>query len=212
MKAKLKSTLKKLGIYASYDLMKSGALNELGWFRSYREEKPVDKDGNPTPWMTYPAIAFLEKRIKPEMTVFEYGSGNSTLWWAERVKFVISCEHNRQWYEQVKKDIPENVELHYVELKKGGEYCEKIIKYSGKLDLVVIDGRDRVNCARNSLKALKNEGVIIWDNSDRDQYNEGYSLLLRNGYKRLDFTGMGPINVQSWCTSLFYRKLNCLGL
>lgn len=212
MKATLKSSLKRIGIYAPYNLMRTGALNELGWFRSYREEKPIDKHGNPIPWMTYSAISFLEKRIKPDMTVFEYGSGNSTLWWAQRVKFVISCEHDRQWYEQVKKNIPENVELHYVQLIKEGEYCETITKYSEKLDLVVIDGRDRVNCAKKSLKALKTGGVIIWDNSDRDQYQEGYSFLLRNGYKRLDFTGMGPMNVQSWCTSLFYRQSNCLGL
>lgn len=38
------------------------------------------------------------------MIVIEYGCDNSTLWWANRVKHVISCEHDRQWYEEMKKN------------------------------------------------------------------------------------------------------------
>ena len=46
--------------------------------------------------------------------------------------------------------------------------------------------------------------------TDRVIYQEGYEFLLTNGFKRLDFWGMGPINPYSWCTSIFYRKENCL--
>lgn len=62
----------------------------------------------------------------------------------------------------------------------------------------------------NSIKTLKDDGVIIWDNSDRVNYQEGYDFLLANGFKRLDFWGIGPVNSYSWCTSIFYRKENCL--
>lgn len=185
-------------------------LEKMGWFRSIETNLPVDNEGNPLPWYTYPAISFLEKKIEPQMKIFEYGTGNSTLWWGKRVASVISIEHDLEWYESMKKRVPSNIEYKYSELVDDGAYCRIISKYEKKFDIVVIDGRDRVNCAKNTLKALRDNGIIIWDNSDRVAYNDGYQYLLDNGFKRLDFFGLGPINNISWCTSIFYRKNNCL--
>jgi hypothetical protein len=84
--------------------------------------------------------------------------------------------------------------------------------YTNAFDAIVIDGRDRVNCCKNSLGALKAAGVIIWDNSERPDYQEGYDFLINNGFKRIDFGGIGPINPDAWCTSVFYRSNNCLGI
>ena len=105
-----------------------------------------------------------------------------------------------------------NVELSYIELQNNGEYSKKAFEYRGRFDIVVIDGRDRINCAKNCLRSLKRDGVIIWDNSDRAYYEEGYSYLLQNGYKRIDFEGMGPVGVDAWSTSIFYKDDNCLGI
>ena len=101
--------------------------------------------------------------------------------------------------------------LHH-ELVHGGEYSKTILRYNNAFDIIVIDGRDRVNCARNCLGALKDNGVVIWDNSDRDKYEEGYAYLVQNGFNRLDFDGLGPINCDGWRTSVFYRQNNCLGI
>jgi hypothetical protein len=79
-------------------------------------------------------------------------------------------------------------------------------------DIIVIDGRDRVNCAKNSLGALKEDGVIIWDNSERSKYAEGYAFLKDNGFKRIEFTGIGPVNSFAWSTTVFYRNKNCLAI
>ncbi|MCL4860213.1 MAG: hypothetical protein KJZ93_12435 [Caldilineaceae bacterium] len=185
-------------------------LEEIGWFRSRENHLAVDIDGKPLPWYTYGAISFLEKRVKPHMRIFEYGSGNSTLWWSTRVVSVTSVEHDLAWFDYVKKKIPSNVEYRYCELVDGGQYCRVVSEYKNRFDVIVIDGRDRINCAKNSLGALVEGGVIIWDNSDRDAYCEGYQHLLESGFRRLDFYGYGPINTRSWCTSIFYRSDNCL--
>ena len=50
------------------------------------------------PWITYPSIKFLNGILRPHMTLFEYGSGGSTLFWLTKVKKVISVEHDRDWY------------------------------------------------------------------------------------------------------------------
>jgi hypothetical protein len=36
--------------------------------------------------------------------------------------------------------------------------------------------------------------------------------LLKNDFRRLDFTGLGPINASPWCTSIFYRRKNCFDI
>jgi hypothetical protein len=204
--------LRLLGIYAFCALRRSGALKDYGWFKSVAARAPIDNDGMPIPWITYPALRFLEKRVNRTMSVFEYGSGNSTLWWARRVKEVFSCEHDRVWFERIKEVIPTNVILYQIDLEYGREYAKKISEYHQTFDIIVIDGRDRVNCGKNCLSAIKEQGVIIWDDSDQECYEAGYQHLLKNGYKRIDFEGMAPVRVDRRCTAIFYKSGNCLGI
>ena len=189
-----------------------GYLTKVGWLKSINEHMPVDKDGKPLPWYTYPFIEFINQRINSSMRIFEYGSGNSTLWWSDRVASLVACEHDEDWFKTISKKIPATVNYRHIRLQYGGEYCKLISSFTSEFDCVIIDGRDRVNCAMNAIGALKENGIIIWDNSDRKSYEEGYSFLLNNEFKRIDFWGIGPINTYSWCTSIFYRETNCLGI
>jgi predicted O-methyltransferase YrrM len=140
----------------------------------------------------------------------QYGCGTSTLWWAERVSDLVVCEHDRDWFDRIKRDAPCNVTMIYKELVYGGEYSEAILGFKDCFDIVVIDGRDRVRCAKNALKALKEDGVIIWDNTERNKYQEGFDYLKAEGFKRIDFWGTGPVGIAKWCTTVFYRRNNCL--
>lgn len=190
----------------------TGMLYEEGWWESCRRRSPVDMKGNPIPWLTYPCLRFLEDRIDANFLVFEYGCGNSTLWWAGKVSKVISCEHDQTWFHKLSCCVPRNVEIVHRDLIYGGEYSREASKYDNYFDVIVIDGRDRVNCAKNSLGALTKKGVLIWDNTERDEYREGFEYLQTEGFKRIDFWGMGPLNTAQWCTSIFYRRDNCLGI
>jgi hypothetical protein len=73
---------------------------------------------NELPWIAFSAIDFLKEHAGPEMRVFEYGSGSSTLFWSRRVKEVYSVEHDADWAKKVKQGISEkaikNVELFQV--------------------------------------------------------------------------------------------------
>jgi hypothetical protein len=193
-------------------LQRHGFLSEMGWFRSQRERMPVDRDGNPLPWLTYACIEFLRHRVRPDWSVFEFGSGGSTRWWAARVGRLVSVEHDRAWYERMAPLLPPKVEYLHHDLVPGGAYCQSILAFAGEFDVVVIDGRDRVNCARNCVPALRPAGIVIWDNSERDKYAEGYAFLQGHGFRRIDFTGLGPVNLNGWSTALFYRDGNCLGI
>jgi SAM-dependent methyltransferase len=204
--------LEAMGLYVWYSLATRGPLKEDGWLRSFAQGEPVDAAGRPLPWLTYAAIELLGRRVRPEMSVFEYGCGNSTLWWAARVREVIACEHDPAWVERVRARAPGNVTLRQVPLEYGGDYCRTVAAYPGRFDIVVIDGRDRVNCATHAVAALKPDGVIVWDNSDREEYRAGYEHLARAGFHKIEFVGLLPMINDKCETGVFYRDANCLGL
>jgi hypothetical protein len=97
-------------------------------------------------------------------------------------------------------------------LEYGGAYSKAILNFKDRFDIVVVDGRDRVNCAKNCLGALKLDGVVLWDNSDRTKYEEGYRFLGDRGFRRLRFRRHVPDYQRRSQTSIFYRRENCLGI
>lgn len=187
-------------------------LDNVGWIQSKLAGLPVDRNGEPLPWFTYSSLAFLASRVKPDMSVFEYGSGNSTLWWSKRVARVVACEHHDEWYNYLKSRLSANVEYIHQPLEIGGDYCRTILRFDESFDIVVIDGRDRVNCAKAALPKLHERGVIVWDNTDRQKYADGCDFLASKGFRRLDFEGIGPAKNNGWRTSVFYRADNCLDI
>ncbi len=189
-----------------------GYLQQSGWFRSLACGETVDSQGEPIPWLTYPALDFLSGRVTAGMSVFEYGAGNSTLWWGARVARVVSCEHDKEWYAEFRSRVTGANTTLLLRRCKGGstDYATEIAGYAREFDILVIDGRQRVSCAKNGLGSLRDGGIILWDNSDRHEYRPGYELLGRAGFSRLDFWGLGPLSTRRWCTSVFYRPGNCL--
>jgi hypothetical protein len=202
----------KLKIGGAIQLMLIGGLLDDGWYNSFNTKQSVDKNNGPIPWCTYPFIKFIEPRLNKEFLVFEFGSGNSTLWYSKRIKKIVSVENNKNWYDLISLRIPSNVKLIFQELKYKGDYSKSAMNAKEKFNIIIIDGRDRVNCVKNSLDALTENGVIIFDNSDLPQYQDGINFLLSNNFKKLDFIGLSPVTPHSNYTSIFYRSNNCLGI
>lgn len=210
-KRKMEPKLSQIGWFEYLLLRKKSALHTWGWFRSRRELSSVDAKGNPIPWYTYSFLDAFSDRIPSNIRVFEYGSGNSTNWWADRTKEVTSVEHDPDWFDKVQSMLRSNAKVLYRELE-GGKYAQAINELDEKFDLIIIDGRDRVNCAHASQTALSDSGVIIWDNTERDRYQSGIDMLISHGFKQLRFTGFIPIDFMPSETSIFYRDGNCFGL
>lgn len=201
----------RLNIYADLLFGDTGLYDE-GWFNSFVSKQSVDLLNNSIPWLTYSAIDFLKGRLNKEMRVFEYGCGASTIWWAARVGNVTACEHNLTWVKHVSKQLPDNASIIHVDLSKGINYATQVEETSTKYHVIVIDSRDRINCAKSAVKALAPTGVIIWDDSQRSYDDEGKEFILKQGFKKLEFTGMSPIVKDKNETTIFYRDENCLGI
>lgn len=200
----------KLRIGGAIQLMLAGGLLDDGWFNSFNTKQSVDKNNKPIPWCTYSFIKFIEPRLRKDFSVFEYGSGNSTLWYSDRVRKIDAVENDKTWYDRILSKTPSNVSIRFQELDYNGDYCKSALKLNEKFNLIIIDGRDRVNCVTNSLGALTEDGVIIFDNSNLESYKEGINFLITNGFKKLDFIGLSPVTPHNNYTSIFYRDKNCL--
>jgi len=194
------------------DLVNNGPLSEDGWFLSWHSKASIDAKGKPIPWITYPAIEFLSRRLPKNIRVLEYGCGNSTYWWAERAASVVSIEHDPSWYAQTLLNLPSHCSLKHIPLESDGDYARASLAYGNMFEIVVIDGRDRANCLLHCSGALTDDGIIILDNSERERYQESIRKLLAQDWRRIEFIGYAPISSAKSETSIFYRDTNLLGL
>jgi SAM-dependent methyltransferase len=104
--------------------------------------------------------------------------------------------------------FPEYSRMHGLTAKEFVAYATEICVHpDASFDAIVVDGMARTLCAWLAPRFLKPDGVVIFDNSDRWQYNAAYRLLSANGFKRIDFYGPGPVSRNEWCTSFFVHNL-----
>ncbi len=179
-------------------------LETSGWIRSLHIGRPVDKDGVPLPWMNYAAIDFIGSKLAVDMRVFEWGAGYSSLWFASKVRQVVSVEDNHSWSEELKTKLPKNVELMY--LPSQSDYVFSITRQILNFDVIVIDGSHRNDCARICVEKLSADGFIIFDNSDSMEYDDSMAYFTEQGFYRIDFWGLIPCYLYKNCTSILFRN------
>ena len=97
------------------------------WRNSLNKERNSLVDA--MPWISFTVINLLDKYLKPEMKVFEYGSGGSTLYFAKRVAKVVSIEHNKNWFEKMNLYLQElklqNIDYKLLEPETDLEFSKK---------------------------------------------------------------------------------------
>jgi hypothetical protein len=176
--------------------------NQYGHEKSVRLGKPVDTYSNPIPWYTYPAIEYLKQFDFADKNIFEYGSGNSSMFWAVMANSVTSVEIDPEWFEAICKIKSDKLAIH---LKQDKIEYVNFIQNGNKLyDLIVIDGAYRYECAKVAVKNIADDGLIILDNSER--YPTLCAELRTHDLLQVDFFGFGPINYYTWTTSLFFKN------
>jgi predicted O-methyltransferase YrrM len=133
------------------------------------------------PWFSYAAIDFLDGFLQPHMSVCEYGSGGSTLFFARRVKRVFSIEDNPEWFrlisDRLREKSIENVtlKLHPFDFKNpaGFEHSDYLNAMPDeRFDVIVVDGseewtRIRPICFEKAQAHINKGGIIVVDDSWR---------------------------------------------
>ena len=189
---------------------KRSFLRTSGYLLSVRLKQPVRPDGSPIPWMNYAAISFLEKRLTPDLVVFEFGSGNSTRFFARLVRRVVSVECDAGWYAKVSAELPTNVQLILCSPYDRDRYLATLTSRPERFDVIIVDAEDREACLRVAPDRLTERGVIVLDDANRPAYQDAIAYLGERGFKELDLEGLKPGGLRAYRTSVFYRPGNAV--
>lgn len=170
------------------------------------------------PWLPLSLLAYLEPRLDPGGVGFEFGSGGSTLWLAERVGSLTSVEHDPKWHTIIEQELQDSrvgncryilrearprvagagvpgvggVDCGSREWEGSFESYVKVIDQwpDGSLDLVLVDGRSRPACLLHAAPKVRPGGYLILDDTDREHYDEAMRAL--DAWPRKDFRGARP--------------------
>jgi precorrin-6B methylase 2 len=123
---------------------------------------------------------------------------------------VVAVEDNRHWHGYVQKNLPANVTYRLAETE--AQYIDCLRGNAVRFEVIVVDGSFRERCLDEAPASLADNGVLIVDNSDWDSLVEPLARLERQGFRRLEFYGLGPMNGHPWGTSVLYRDSNVLGI
>lgn len=120
------------------------------------------------PWLSYGAIIALEQIVTPEFDILEFGAGGSTIFFSRRCRSVKSFESDKEWYDKVKKALPEesNVELNYSNIHQTlAAIKEEPLEY---YDIILVDSGPHYRHRRAILDLvpplLKVGGHLVLDN------------------------------------------------
>lgn len=183
---------------------------DQGFWRSALACRAVDRDGNPVPWLTYPALAWLESVDFTGQHVLEFGAGYSTLWWARRAAAVVAIEEDPGWHAALQARLASptgdsgNVRL----LRASPSVCPDL--GPALFDVVVIDGGDRLSAARIALARVRDTGIVVLDNAEVSWSPDGrgfpiLEMFAQRGWSRVDFCGFAPGTARQHCTAVFFR-------
>jgi len=182
--------------------------------RSYKALTIKEKLDLRLPYTNLKLINFLINfsSNNSQLSVFEYGSGSSTLFFEDYFDEVISVEHDKEWFDTI-NSIVSKANVNFVEIKKTDkpyfgssklgyknfdfvEYVNFISKLNKKFDVIFIDGRSRDNCINIAKNYIKKGGIIILDDSYRKRYSKEF-LSMSQDKEVMNFKGLGTF-IPTW--------------
>jgi hypothetical protein len=173
-----------------------------GHLVSVRRQRSVDRQGSPIPWYTYPALEYIRQLDFSSKSVFEYGAGNSTIFWASLAHSVVSVENNQEWFDRLSPTLPQNAKI--ILASEQQAYIQSVYRLGHNFDVIIIDGEYRYECCQQAPSRLNAGGFIILDNAD--WYPKGAQILRDTGLIEVDMTGFSPINGYTSTTSFFFHR------
>ncbi|MFA6564739.1 MAG: hypothetical protein WCV00_22725 [Verrucomicrobiia bacterium] len=181
-------------------------LQARGYAASVMTGRSMDAAGEPLPWYSYPAIDYIRGLDLRDKTVFEFGGGFSTLFWASRARSVSTVESNREWHGKLASHIPPNVNLVLREDEPG--YLGVLRESLALFDIIVVDGDanvvNRRKMAEVALKKCASGGFIILDNSDC--HVKAAQVLRDADLLQVDMAGFAPCSTVEQTTSFFFDR------
>jgi hypothetical protein len=194
------------------------------WLKFYVKRKKANTISLGLPWMNFEITKWLQNRITPEMKVFEWGSGGSTIFYASLAQKVVSIEYDKGFYafikDQLDKSRFKNIDLRLIPSEDNGTLQCHAPGYEGRFfdnyvnsictfqpatfDLIIVDGRQRNACFIKAMELIKPGGIIVFDNTEREFYQKSMKRAI--DFEMYTFKGLLPCTLKIGTTSVFIKK------
>lgn len=159
---------------------------------------PIDEE-RPYPWLTTPAIDFLDSIDLSGKHILELGSGFSTAFFDRKKAICHSFERDGVWLERVRAQITGRSQV--FAFTTEDEVRPPLATY----DVLVVDVFPRPHFFEAFFPRLHGDGFCVFDNSD--WYPEFFGGLRKHpGIFIVDFHGYAPGGYRQSTTSIIYRR------
>ncbi|QIF02940.1 class I SAM-dependent methyltransferase [Roseimicrobium sp. ORNL1] len=184
-----------------------GAIRRSGVVSSLLGSRAVDVNGEPIPWLTYSAIHQLEDILNGSQAVVEFGSGQSSLWFAKRARSVVSIETDPAWAERVESMARERG-LNNVNVRVSAEFDPvQFGQLIADADIILIDGPWRRESAELARARCKPGAYVVIDNTDPGAGGYGLPELFEGANRTIvKFRGLGPCLLHEWNTTICFPE------
>jgi len=170
------------------------------------------------PWMPSDAVNFFgdivrnmqdEKSEGDLVKVLEFGSGGSTVWLDKAGCRVVTIEHNFKWHGRVRKQTTWHT-FHIYHQRPYAGVCD--LFPDELFDIVLVDGRDRLECGQAAMRLVARDGWMILDDANRHRYAQLHRDLNLEGWEKtkkvstdatLDMVQNAPNKTR---TTAFFRR------
>lgn len=167
-------------------------LTIVGQARSIMSGKAVDAQGNPVPWLNYAANDLIRELIASRTltNVFEFGSGQSTLFFAKQdsVRYT-GVETDRTYYRMMGLDAGADYFLNVLFREKGDHSVIADLLDEAQPDLIIVDSdlESRPGHLKLALDHMTHRTIVLVDDANwldaelqsaiSEQMTKGYTMM-----------------------------------
>lgn len=188
---------------------------------NFRSTSPIEIG---VPWMSYKAIDFLDSEITEKDIIVEYGSGGSTVFFAQHAKKVLAFEDDADWANAVKSKLDEknltNAEVRNVAIDPSS--AENFVasemfnqKIPEDATVAIVDCQEfwpetivRPLLLKKLLSTPTSLRMIVLDDSWRyDKDSIILALKDANKHKWMRFRGTGPCRFGVTSTDVIFPEI-----
>jgi len=169
-----------------------------GWVGSLVQGTAVDGAGRAIPSFTHPATEFVETHLRSSWRVHAWGDPAVATWWAGRVNAV------RVVTETPGPEVNYGGNVEVSRIPVGRDYAASVSS-DDPFDAVVLGGEDLDGCAKATLGHVRETGIVIVENSDRQACAIAIEMFAASGWRRIDFWGLLPGYLFRGCTTVLFK-------
>jgi hypothetical protein len=154
-----------------------------------------DEKGVMLPWYTHPSLDWIQNNIPKDLSVLEIGGGNSTIWWRQNSKEVLTIDSDEECADILKCKYSSSLLMN-----------DAIDSLEKKYDVVIVDGGgDRELYIKNAFAKCSHFFIVDnWQQSEVCVYSdEVVSYLYAQTKEQFVFK---QSNHKDWKTAIFIKK------